>query len=183
MRWSKNTRHLLVFQNKALPLQSNRKSTPQDTAKYGKNPVEQQREITSLAKRYIKDIQPLIVRLRFLVAPLFKKEKRCKSLNFKEVRGFFFPKNRQNKWDQSKLTSLFKGLVLKARNVPPRGVYFILLQHVALFYITGFSVRFPNFVSLKIEPYGKKKIQRVVLHQAQQTVKKRGSTRACACHL
>ena len=32
--------------------------------------------------------------------------------------------------------------------------------------VTGFSVRFPNFVSLKIEPYGKKKIQRVVLHQA-----------------
>lgn len=25
-----------------------------------------------------------------LVAPLFKKEKRCKSLNFKEVQGFFF---------------------------------------------------------------------------------------------
>ncbi|MDC2367544.1 hypothetical protein PO183_15525, partial [Bacteroides ovatus] len=55
-------------------------------------------------------------------------------------------------------TSLFKGLFLKARNVPLRGIYFILLQHVALFYITGFSVRFPNFVSLKIEPYGKKKI-------------------------
>ena len=34
-----------------------------------------------------------------LVAPLFKKEKRCKSLNFKEVRGFFFSKNRQNQWD------------------------------------------------------------------------------------
>ena len=63
-------------------------------------------------------------------------------------------------------TSLFKGLFLKARNVPLQGIYFILLQHVALFYITGFSVRFPNFVSLKIEPYGKKKIQRVVLHQA-----------------
>ncbi len=26
----------------------------------------------------------------------FKKEKRCKSLNFKEVRGFFISKNRQN---------------------------------------------------------------------------------------
>ena len=61
---------------------------------------------------------------------------------------------------------LSQGLFLKARNVPLRGIYFILLQHVALFYITGFSVRFPNFVSLKIEPYGKKKIQRVVLHQA-----------------
>lgn len=31
-----------------------------------------------------------------LVAPLFKKAKRCKSLNFKEVRGFSFSKNRQN---------------------------------------------------------------------------------------
>ena len=113
MRWSKNTRHLLVFQNKALPLQSNRKSTPQDTAKYGKNPVEQQREITSLAKRYIKDIQPLIVRLRFLVAPLLKKEKRCKSLNFKEVRGFFISKNRQNQWDQSKLYILIQGIGFK----------------------------------------------------------------------
>lgn len=40
-RWSKNTRHLLVFQNKALPLSYNRKSTPQDTAKYCKPPVEQ----------------------------------------------------------------------------------------------------------------------------------------------
>ena len=34
--------------------------------------------------------------LMLLVAPLFKKAKRCKSLNFKEVRGFFFSKNRQN---------------------------------------------------------------------------------------
>ena len=30
------------------------------------------------------------------MAPLFKKAKRCKSLNFKEVRGFSFSKNRQN---------------------------------------------------------------------------------------
>ena len=63
-------------------------------------------------------------------------------------------------------TSLFKGLFSKAWNVPLRSIYFILLQHVAQFYTTGFSVRFLNFVSLKIEPYGKKKIQRVVLHQA-----------------
>ena len=33
---------------------------------------------------------------KVLVAPLFKKAKRCKSLNFKEVQGFFFSKNRQN---------------------------------------------------------------------------------------
>ena len=105
-------------------------------------------------------------KVRFLVAPLFKKEKRCKSLNFKEVRGFFISKNRQISGIRANYTSLFKGLFSKARNVPLRGIYFILLQHVALFYITGFSVRFPNFVSLKIEPYGKKKIQRVVLHQA-----------------
>lgn len=31
--------------------------------------------------------------LMLLVAPLFKKEKRCKSLNFKEVQGFLFSKN------------------------------------------------------------------------------------------
>ena len=31
-----------------------------------------------------------------LVAPLFKKAKRCKSLNFKEVWGFFFSKSKQN---------------------------------------------------------------------------------------
>lgn len=66
--------HQLIFQNKAFTLQSNRKSSPQDTAKYSKPLVEQQREITSLAKRYIKDIQALIVRLRFLVAPLKKRE-------------------------------------------------------------------------------------------------------------
>lgn len=44
---------------------------------------------------FSKDIKVLQIRtlnsiIRFLVAPLFKKEKRCKSLNFKEVRGFFF---------------------------------------------------------------------------------------------
>ena len=32
----------------------------------------------------------------FRVAPLFKKAKRCKSLNFKEVWGFFFSKSKQN---------------------------------------------------------------------------------------
>ena len=31
----------------------------------------------------ISDIQPLGNKLRFLVAPLLRKEKRCKSLNFK----------------------------------------------------------------------------------------------------
>lgn len=104
------------------------------------------------------DIQLLGDKVRFLVAPLFKKAKRCKSLNFKEVRGFSFPRIGKISGIEANHTSLFKGLFLKARNVPLRGIYFILLQHVALFYITGFSVRFPNFVSLKIEPYGKKKI-------------------------
>ena len=45
------------------------------------------------------DIKPLLLRnvkRLFLVAPLFKKAKRCKSLNFKEVRGFFFSKSKQN---------------------------------------------------------------------------------------
>jgi hypothetical protein len=96
------------------------------------------------------------------VAPLFKKTKRCKPLNFKEFRGFSFPRIGKISGIEANHTSLFKGLFLKARNVPLRGIYFILLQRVALFYITGFSVRFSNFVSLKVEPYGKKKIQRVV---------------------
>ncbi|RGU37525.1 hypothetical protein DWW83_15655 [Bacteroides uniformis] len=43
-----------------------------------------------------KGLKILVSPVRFLVAPLFKKEKRCKSLNFKGVRGFFFSKNRQN---------------------------------------------------------------------------------------
>ena len=34
--------------------------------------------------------------LMLLVAPLFKKAKRCKSLNFNEVWGFFFSKSKQN---------------------------------------------------------------------------------------
>lgn len=84
----------------------------------------------------------------------------------KKFGDFPFPRIGKISGIEANHTSLFKGLFLKARNVPLRGIYFILLQHVALFYITGFSVRFPNFVSLKIEPYGKKKIQRVVLHQA-----------------
>ena len=84
----------------------------------------------------------------------------------KRFRDFSFPRIGKISGIRANYTSLFKGLFLKTRNVPLRGIYFILLQHVALFYITGFSVRFPNFVSLKIEPYGKKKIQRVVLHQA-----------------
>ena len=50
---------------------------------------------------FSKDIKVLQIRtlnsiIRFLVAPLFKKAKRCKSLNFKEVQGFFFSKSRQN---------------------------------------------------------------------------------------
>ncbi len=84
----------------------------------------------------------------------------------KKFRDFSFPRVSKISGIEANYTSLFKGLFSKARNVPLWGVYFILLQYVALFYITGFSVRFPNFVSLKIEPYGKKKIQRVVLHQA-----------------
>ena len=84
----------------------------------------------------------------------------------KKFGDFSFPRIGKISGIEANHTSLFKGLFSKARNVPLRSIYFILLQHVALFYITGFSVRFPNFVSLKIESYGKKKIQRVVLHQA-----------------
>ena len=52
--------------------------------------------------------------LILLVAPLFKNEKRCKSLNFKEVRGFFISKNRQNQWDWSKLYVLIQGTGFKS---------------------------------------------------------------------
>ena len=66
----------------------------------------------------------------------------------KKFGGFSFPRVGKISGIEANYTSLFKGLFSKARNVPLWGVYFILLQYVALFYITGFSVRFPNFVSL-----------------------------------
>lgn len=62
------------------------------------------------------DIQPLVDMLRFLVAPLFKKEKRCKSLNFKEVQGFFISKNKQSKGINVKIwahTEILRGLNFK----------------------------------------------------------------------
>ena len=37
LRWSKISRHLLVFQNKALPLHQSRNSTPRDTAEWCRN--------------------------------------------------------------------------------------------------------------------------------------------------
>ncbi|RGX91835.1 hypothetical protein DXA58_21050 [Bacteroides uniformis] len=46
-----------------------------------------------------KGLKILVSPVRFLVAPLLRKEKRCKSLNFKEVQGLFISKNKQNKWD------------------------------------------------------------------------------------
>ena len=53
---------------------------------------------------FSKDIKVLQIRtlnsiIRFLVAPLLRKEKRCKFLNFKEIQEFFISKNKQNKWD------------------------------------------------------------------------------------
>ena len=48
-------------------------------------------------KKYISEMIGTMVLV--LMAPLFKKTKRCKSLNFKEVRGFFFSKSKQNQWD------------------------------------------------------------------------------------
>ena len=52
----------------------------------------------------------------FLAAPLFKKEKRCKSLNFKEVQGFFISKNKQSKGINVKIwahTEILRGLNFK----------------------------------------------------------------------
>lgn len=53
---------------------------------------------------FSKDIKVLQIRtlnsiIRFLVAPLLRKEKRCKFLNFFEIQEFFISKNKQNKWD------------------------------------------------------------------------------------
>ena len=50
----------------------------------------------AIAQLVEQGLKILVSPVRFLVAPLFKKAKRCKSLNFKEVRGFSFSKNRQN---------------------------------------------------------------------------------------
>ena len=97
-----------------LPLCTDENITHEKEAKHCRKSVEQQREIRSFAEYKFKEIQPLIKFIRFLVAPLFKKAKRCKSLNFKEVRGFFFSKSRQNKWDQSKLYVLIQGTVFKS---------------------------------------------------------------------
>ena len=71
----------------------------QPCAERSKSLVEQSEEITVESLLEKNDIQPLGNKLRFLVAPLLRKEKRCKSLNFKQVQGFFISKNRQNKWD------------------------------------------------------------------------------------
>lgn len=71
----------------------------QPCAERSKSLVEQSEEITVESLLEKNDIQPLGNKLRFLVAPLLRKEKRCKSLNFKEIQGFFISKNKQNKWD------------------------------------------------------------------------------------
>ena len=49
----------------------------------------------------------------------------------KKFGDFSFPKIGKISGIGANYTSLFKGLFLKARNVPQWGVYFILLQHVA----------------------------------------------------
>ena len=71
----------------------------QPCAERSKSLVEQSEEITVESLLEKNDIQPLGNKLRFLVAPLLRKEKRCKSLNFFEIQGFFISKNKQNKWD------------------------------------------------------------------------------------
>ncbi len=85
---------MIIVQSNSLPLHS--ETFTQPCAEQRKSLVEQTEEITVKSLLENNDIQPLGNKLRFLVAPLFKKAKRCKSLNFKEVRGFFFSKNKQN---------------------------------------------------------------------------------------
>ena len=88
---------MIVVQSNSLPLPLDTFTQP--CAERSKSLVEQSEEITVESLLEKNDIQPLGNKLRFLVAPLLRKEKRCKSLNFKEVQGFFISKNKQNKWD------------------------------------------------------------------------------------
>ena len=85
---------MTIVQTNSLPLPL--ETFTQPCAEQRKSLVEQTEEITVELLLESNDIQLFGNKLRFLVAPLFKKEKRCKSLNFKGVRGFFFSKNRQN---------------------------------------------------------------------------------------
>lgn len=85
---------MTIVQTNSLPLPL--ETFTQPCAEQRKSLVEQTEEITVELLLESNDIQLFGNKLRFLVAPLFKKAKRCKSLNFKEVRGFFFSKNRQN---------------------------------------------------------------------------------------
>ncbi|MGF0077527.1 hypothetical protein ACQRD2_18495 [Parabacteroides distasonis] len=88
---------MIVVQSNSLPLPLDTFTQP--CAERSKSLVEQSEEITVESLLEKNDIQPLGNKLRFLVAPLLRKEKRCKSLNFKEIQGFFISKNKQNKWD------------------------------------------------------------------------------------
>ena len=88
---------MIIVQSNSLPLHS--ETFTQPCAEQRKSLVEQTEEITVKSLLENNDIQPLGNKLRFLVAPHLRKEKRCKSLNFKQVQGFFISKNRQNKWD------------------------------------------------------------------------------------
>ena len=85
---------MVIYQTNSLSLYLEIFTQP--CAEQRKSLVEQSEEITVESLLESNDSQPLGNKLRFLVAPLFKKAKRCKSLNFKEVQGFFFSKNRQN---------------------------------------------------------------------------------------
>ena len=85
---------MTIVQTNSLPLPL--ETFTQPCAEQRKSLVEQTEEITVELLLERNDIQLFGNKLRFLVAPLFKKEKRCKSLNFKEVQGFFFSKSKQN---------------------------------------------------------------------------------------
>lgn len=74
---------MIKVQSNSLPLPL--ETFTQPCAERSKSLVEQTEEITVESLLESNDIQPLGNKSRFLVAPLFKKEKRCKSLTFKEV--------------------------------------------------------------------------------------------------
>ena len=83
---------MIIVQSNSLPLHS--ETFTQPCAEQRKSLVEQTEEITVKSLLENNDIQPLGNKLRFLVAPLLRKEKRCKFLNFKEIQEFFISKNR-----------------------------------------------------------------------------------------
>ena len=99
------------------------------------------------------------------MAPLQKNENQRKSLNFKVVQGFFISgmSGIVGLKQTINLYPVYSGNGFRKSWMFRYIVSNSLFTCAMLFCITELPVWFPDFVSLKIEPYGKKKIQRAVL--------------------